>query len=176
MAVGRGNRAIDELPPELRAHIEALIAEGVPATKIYEEWPAVQAVMSLRTLQETAQQIKDDNRYAIYLQNKRMFDRLIAEFGGDAADKSDAERIAYAATIKGMLGGGKTSTQLNGVDAFLEVHKHWRKAEEHKLRMRMQEETLRKIEGAARTDAATGEKIVDLATVARLMREVDLAA
>jgi hypothetical protein len=169
-------RLITRLDPEFRAHVDALIYAGRKCTDIYNEYPQLQAVMSLRTFQDYAKDLQDAERYEIFLANKRMLDRLLIDFGGDQADRTDGEKIAYAAALRGML----DDKPLDGIDAFAKVRRDWRKQDEHKLRMRLQEHAVKQIEGAARNEAGTGKSVVDLDEVKRIIAtalfEQDMAA
>jgi len=177
MPGGRGNKAIELLDPALRAKIDALIYLGTPVTEIYDQYPQVQAAMQLRTLQEYAKELRDAQQMEILLANKRIMNQLLeAEFGDETGGTTAAEKVALGTALKAMLADNKASTQLNGALAYLQIRKHWRKAEEHKLRMKMQEHLLAKCGAAARTEAGTGKRVVDLETVAKLMQDVDLAA
>jgi len=123
MPGGRGNKAIETLDPDLRAKIDALIFMGTPVTEIYDSYPQIQSAMQLRTLQEYAKDLRDEQQLDILRSNKRVINKLLAEFDDEADGLSASELVALGTALKGMLGEGKTSTHLNAVDSYLRIRR-----------------------------------------------------
>jgi hypothetical protein len=173
---GRGNKAIDEIPAALRAEIDALLDMGKSPTEIYTEFPAVQAAMALRTLQEYATVRRRERQLEIALDAKEFLDGLIDAYGIDRSKLDAVQMTAMGTVIKGMLVADKTSGQLRAIETLMEMREDQRKGELHVFKLRLAEAKA-KIEAAAKPDAAAGgAKTVSLAEVARLLEEVDRAA
>ncbi len=171
---GRGNRAVDNLTPELRAQVDALLDMGKDIAEVYESFPAVQAAMSYESLRAYAAQRRRDRQLSIIADARALLDGILDVMEVDRSSLSTIDQVAIATALKAMLAGDGTPDTINGLRGLLNIRKDRRKEAEHELKMvlgRMKAD----LEKAARTDTETGEKVVDLATVARLMREVDMA-
>jgi len=170
---GRGNKAIETVPAELRAQIDALLDVGTSPLEIYEQFPAVQAAMALRTLQEYATDRRRERQIAIALDAKAFLQGLLDTMEVERGSLTAIEQAMIGASLKEMLLADKAPTRLNGVLAVLNIRKDRRKTEEHGVRMRIAEAKAA-IEKKATVDGATGQKVVSLEEVARLLEAVDM--
>jgi DNA-binding FrmR family transcriptional regulator len=174
MSGGGRPRAIDSIPVELRAQIDALLDAGTPCTEIYEQFPAVQAAMELRTLQLYAAERLAERQRKIVLDEKALLNGVLDALEVEREGLTPVELAAMGVALKEMMTASKPITRLNGVLAVLNIRKDRRKEAEHGLKMKLAALKL-KLESAAVPSRDTGEKVVSLETVARLMREVDMA-
>ena len=171
---GRGNKAIDNIPAELRRQLDALLDLGTSPTDIYEDFPAVQAAMDIRTLQRYAAKRRRAKHLEIAMDAKAFLTGLLDKMEIDRGTLTPVEQALLGGALKELLVSEKSLARLGGIDAVLKIQKDRRKQAEHELKMRLGEAKAR-IECAATEDKGTGRKVVDLETVAKALFEADMA-
>ncbi len=134
---GRGNKAIDALAPDVRAQLDAMLDADGNATAIWEEYPAIQLAMSLRTLQEYAKERRRNRKIQIVLDAQAVMDGLLDSLDIDRSTMTRVQQIALGTSLMETINAERSSSRLNGVDAVLQFRKDQRKTEEHAIRMKL---------------------------------------
>ncbi len=178
---GRGNKAVDTLPPELRAEIDARLDMGASASELFVEviQPYQQGLdaderMAARTVQDYATQRRRERQQQIARDEAAVFRSMLGLAGIDKEGLSDLERIQLGVAVHAMMLSPKPTSRLNAIKAVAIIQEGQRRQESHEWKKRLEQVKTELGRKADEREKAGGERVVSIEEVARILGAVDL--
>jgi hypothetical protein len=135
---GRGNKAIDTLPPDVRGRVDALLDLGQSPTHLYVDGGlGLDQYLEASTFLGYARDRRRERQIQIAQDERVLMDGLLELAEIDPTGLSGEQKILLGTTLKGMMLSAKPTSRLNAVLALLQIRKDQRKQEEHELRIRI---------------------------------------
>lgn len=170
---GRGNLAVDDLPTELRAQIDARLDVGQSPKALYIELGIEEHEIALRTFQDYATARRREYQRRIVADEIALFHSLLKLADIDREQLTEIQRIQLGAVLQAMTASEKATVRLNAVKALAIIREDQRRQEAHNVRMRIEAAKARLNEKATQ-DEQTGQKVISIEEVARMLESIDV--